>query len=237
MIHALSWWLGIEILGLAALPLAWRLFRNLPDRGYPLAKPLGILLTSYLVWLSCSFGFLANTRSAIVVCLLVVAALSALYYWRGRGTSGSGTARESGNGRPGLLEFTRRNRQLIVANEVLFAVAFGLWVVVRAYNPEIAGTEKPMDFAFLNAILRSEYFPPLDPWLSGFAISYYYFGYLVMAVVTKLSGVPSEVAFNLAIALLLALAANGAFSLTYNLVAHHRQGRRGGAALPTDYGA
>ncbi|HEM60715.1 MAG TPA: hypothetical protein ENO24_00325, partial [Chloroflexi bacterium] len=102
--------------------------------------------------------------------------------------------------------------------------------------PEIAGTEKPMDFAFLNGILRSEYFPPLDPWLSGFAISYYYFGYLMVAVLTRLSGVASEVAFNLAIALLFALAASGGFSLTYNLVARHQKNRNGGAALPTAFG-
>jgi YYY domain-containing protein len=237
MIHAFSWWLGIEILGLAALPLAWRLFRNLPDRGYPLAKPLGILLTSYLVWVSCSFGFLANTRSAILLCLLVVAALSALWYFRGRATSAREAGLESGHGPAGLLGFIRDNSRLIVANEVLFAVAFGLWVLVRAYNPEIAGTEKPMDFAFLNGILRSEYFPPLDPWLSGFAISYYYFGYAIVAVLTRLSGVPSEVAFNLAIALLFALAASGAFSLTYNLVARHQEGGKKGAALPTAFGA
>jgi len=237
LIHALSWWLGIEVLGLAALPLAWRLFRNLPDRGYPLAKPLGILLTSYLMWVLCSLGFLANTRSAILLCLAVVAALSALWYFRGRAASAREAGLESEHGSPGLLEFIRRNQRLIVANEVLFAVAFGLWVLVRAYNPEIAGTEKPMDFAFLNGILRSEYFPPLDPWLSGFAISYYYFGYAIVAVLTRLSGVPSEVGFNLAIALLFALAASGAFSLTYNLVARHREGRNKGAALPTAFGA
>ncbi|HJX37619.1 MAG TPA: DUF2298 domain-containing protein, partial [Anaerolineae bacterium] len=227
----------VEVLGLAALPLAWRLFRNLPDRGYALAKPLGILLTSYLVWLACTFGLLANTRSAILLCLLVVAGLSAMFYLYRRNDSGSDAGSEEWNGSAGLLDFVRRRPWLIVANEVLFALAFGLWVVVRAYNPEIAGTEKPMDFAFLNGILRSVYFPPLDPWLSGFAISYYYFGYLIVAVLTRLSGVPSEVAFNLAIALLFALAASGAFSLTYNLVAHHRARETGGRGLPTAFGA
>jgi YYY domain-containing protein len=233
MTYALSWWLAVEILGLAALPLAWRLFRNLPDRGYALAKPLGMLLTSYIFWLAVSLHLFANSRVSLVFCVLLVAVgAGALHYWRGRSsTSGTGGTSE------GLVQFLRHNLGMIAANEILFLVAFAVLTLVRAYNPEISGTEKPMDFAFLNAILRSEYFPPLDPWLSGFAISYYYFGYLIVAVVTRLSGVPSEVAFNLAIALLFALTANGAFSLTYNLVCRHRERESGGRALPIAFGA
>ena len=225
MTHVFVWWLAVQILGLAALPVAWRLFRNLPDRGYALAKPLGILLTSYLFWLAVSFGFLANTRTAIVLCMVLLAGCSALLYL---GKGGRWRA---------IFSWLRQNLGLIVTHELVFAVALGLWALVRAYNPEISGTEKPMDFAFLNAILRSEYFPPLDPWLSGFAISYYYFGYLIMAVLTRLSGVPSEIGFNLAIASLFALTASGAFSLTYNLVSGHgdQGGKRQGVA--TAFGA
>jgi YYY domain-containing protein len=233
MTHAISWWLAVEVLGLAALPLAWKLFRDLPDRGYALAKPLGMLLVSYLFWLAVSFNLLANSRAAIVICILLVAGVSALLYYRRNGSLRTEGTLSVG----GLLQFVRGNLGLIAKNELLFAVAFGVWVLVRAYNPEISGTEKPMDFAFLNAILRSEYFPPLDPWLSGFAISYYYFGYLIMAVLARLSGVPSEVAFNLAIALLFALTANGAFCLTYNLVSKHREGRSRRDAFATAFGA
>jgi YYY domain-containing protein len=232
----LSWWLAVEILGLAALPLAWRLFRHLPDRGYALAKPLGLLLTCYLFWMSGSLGLLANTRVAILFCTLVVAGASLWVSWTKR-LPGSEDGDQAGAPAPGgLAQFLRDNLHVVLANEVLFAVALALWAVVRAYNPAISGTEKPMDFAFLNAILRSEYFPPLDPWLSGFAISYYYFGYMIVAMLTRLTAVPSEVAFNLAIALLFALTANGAFSLTYNLVARHREGEGKGSALPMAFG-
>jgi len=233
MIHAISWWLAVEALGLAALPLAWRLFRNLPDRGYALAKPLGMLLTSYLFWVAVSLGVLANSRVAIVLCLLVVGAGSLLILLGRRGFGTTEDAPEAG----GLRQWLRSNLGLILTNELLFAIGFGVLTMVRAYNPEISATEKPMDFAFLNGILRSETFPPLDPWLSGFGISYYYFGYLIVAVVTRLSGAPSEVAFNLAIALLFALTASGAFCLTYNLVHRHREGESRGGALPTAFGA
>ena len=64
---------------------------------------------------------------------------------------------------------------------------------IRSSQP---GGEKFMEIAFLNAILNSQHFPPLDPWLSGFAISYYYFGYVMMAVLTRLSGAVSGVALT-----------------------------------------
>lgn len=231
MPYVIIWWIAVEILGLAALPLAWRLFRNLPDRGYALSKPLGILLTSYLFWLAVSFGILSNTSVAIVFVMLLVAAGSALLYVRER------RARPSGSPEDNPLSFLRQNLRLVISSELVFTVSFVLWAVVRAYNPEISATEKPMEFAFLNAILRSEHFPPLDPWLSGFAISYYYFGYVMVAMLTRLTGVPSEVAFNLAIAVLFALTTSGAFSLTYNLVAGHGQREEKRKGLAIGFGA
>jgi len=199
------WWLIIEILGLIALPLTVRLFRHLPDRGYALAKPLGLLSVSYVLWIGATFGLLHNSVGGIIFSILAVGAFSGWFYTRGEKNSN-------------LLTLLRERSWAIVASESLFVLAFSLWALYRAYNPEIAGTEKPMEFGFLNAILRSETFPPHDPWLSGFAISYYYFGYLMMAVLTKLSGVPSNITFNLGIALLFALTMTGAFSLVYNLV-------------------
>ncbi len=44
-----------------------------------------------------------------------------------------------------------------------------------------------MELAFINAILRSPAFPPHDPWLSGYAISYYYFGYVLVAMIARLA--------------------------------------------------
>jgi uncharacterized membrane protein len=93
--------------------------------------------------------------------------------------------------------------------ELLFLVAFAGWAFVRSTNPEIAGTEKPMELAFINAILRSPTFPPHDPWLSGYSISYYYFGYVLVAMLAKLTAVPGGVAFNLGVSLVFALTAIG----------------------------
>lgn len=102
--------------------------------------------------------------------------------------------------------------------EVIFAVAFVIWAFIRANNPEIEFTEKPMELAFINGILQSERFPPIDPWLSGYAISYYYFGYVLLTVFTWLSGVSTGVAFNLGNALWFGLCTLAAYSILFNML-------------------
>ena len=77
-----SWWALLQILGLAAWPLSFRLFRWLPDRGYMLAKPLGLLLVSYTLWLLASFRILPNTPIGILIALILVAGLSVWVYRR-----------------------------------------------------------------------------------------------------------------------------------------------------------
>ena len=221
MFYVVIWWLIIGVLGWLVWPLAFHLLRNLPDRGYAFAKSLGLLLVSYVFWLLSNGDFLGNTWGGIVLAALVVAALAAAYYrWRGT------------DDEIGLWDWLRANWRPVLAVELVFAVAFGGWALYRAYTPDIAATEKPMEFAFLNAILRSDRFPPYDPWMSGYAISYYHFGYIIMAMLTKLSGVPSSYAFNLGIALLFALTVTGAYGVVFNLVAAAGRGRgRKGQAI------
>lgn len=208
ILPVILFWLTIQLFALATLPLTWRLLRWLPDRGYALAKPLGLLLVTFVLWLGASFGFLRNSAGGVLLALLVVASLSLWVSWRERGG-------------PSLRSWLRQNLHIVVATELLFLGALLAWAYFRAFDPAISGTEKPMELAFLNGVLRSERFPPMDPWLSGFAISYYYFGYVMLAVLTQITGVPAAYAFNTGLATWFALVATAAFSVAYNLVKTH----------------
>jgi hypothetical protein len=81
------------------------------------------------------------------------------------------------------------------------------FLAIRALNPEIQWGEKPMDFAFLNTLLRAETLPPPEPWLAGAPLSYTYFGHYALAAVGKLLGIHAGVLFNLGIASTAALTA------------------------------
>ncbi|MGD1995276.1 MAG: DUF2298 domain-containing protein [Anaerolineae bacterium] len=199
----LRWYFTLQLFGLAALPLTLRLFRRLPGRGYAFARPLGLLAGGWLFWLFSVFGWLPNAAGSVLVALGLLAAFGTALWLRSSEDA-----------------FSLPWRHVLIV-EGLFAVAFIAWCLVRAHMPRIetAGGEKWMEIAFVNAILRAPRFPPHDPWLSGFAISYYYFGYLMMGMVIHLSAVPSTIAFNLGIAALFALTCTGSYGLLYALLA------------------
>lgn len=204
MISFVLWYVVLALVGVATFPLAYRFLPSLPDRGYTLARALGLLVWGYLFWLLTSLGALQNNSGGILTAFLLVVACSIYLGWKDRFSE--------------MLSWLRDHRQLILTSEILFLAAFALMAFIRAANPEISGTEKPMELAFINAILHSPTFPPHDPWLSGYAISYYYFGYVLVAMLCRITGVTSGVGFNLALALWFALTALGAYGVLYNLL-------------------
>ncbi len=225
-LFAFRWYLVVQAFGLAALPLCLRLFRHLPDRGYGVSKPLGLLLAGWAFWLLTTFGWLHNTAGGILVALTLLAAAGLALQLTNHPPNHPTTQSPSlPVTQSPSLPTTQLPWRTILFTEAVFALTFTTCCLVRAYMPRIetTGGEKWMEIAFLRAILRSDTFPPHDPWLSGFAISYYYFGYLIVSMLIRLAAVPPSIAFNLGIATLFALACTGAFSLVYNLIAAKRQ--------------
>ncbi len=203
------WWLVSTLLGLLAFPVAWKVFDRLPDRGFGFSRALGLLAAGYLLWIGASLGVLRNDAGGAALAVVLLAGLGV---WVAANHS-----RE-------LMRWCRENWKSLLSMEVVFLLAFALWAFVRANNPDIVATEKPMELAFLNSILRSPAFPPRDPWLSGYAISYYYFGYVLLALLSRLAGTTASVTFNLGNALWFALTALGAYALVFNLLSR-RDGR------------
>jgi YYY domain-containing protein len=210
---AIAWWVVVGAAGLAAFPLLFVGVPQLHDRGYGLARCLGLLLLAYLTWVAASLRIMPNTRETIVrLALLLVLA-----------GGGVGWAR-----RKELWRFVRHRWRLLLLTEGLAAALFVLWIIVRLLNPDlwhpIVGGEKPMDFAYLNAVMKSTWFPPYNPWFSGSYINYYYFGFVIVGTLIKLMGTVPAIAYNLAVPLLFALTGVGAFSAAHNLFGRHRRG-------------
>ncbi len=205
----LVWWLWTAFLGVLAFPIAFRVFPRLADRGYALSRAFGLLVSGYALWLGGSIGVVRNDFPGAIAAVLVLAGGGLL--------AGAGRWKD-------LRAWIRQHRSTVVWTEALFLLAFVGWAVVRAANPEIVATEKPMELAYLNAVLSSPRFPPHDPWLSGFAISYYYFGYILLGLLARLTTTPAGVAFNLGNALWFALTCLGAWTILFSLL-QPRDGR------------
>ena len=203
MQDALIWFLLLELTAAVALPWAFVLFRFLPDRGLTLAKPAALLLFSYALWVLSLAHIWPNTQLTVWA-IFMVAFVGSVWLTRRRWEE--------------LREFLRNNWPVLLTAELIFTGLFALWAFVVSGAPSISHTEKPMDFMLLNAAHQARYFPAEDLWLSGHSISYYYFGHIIVAFLTSLSGVVSSTAYNLGVATIPALAGAVAFGLLFNLV-------------------
>ena len=214
-VGVMVWYVAVGVLGLFAFPILFVVVPGLADRGYGLARTLGVLLLSFLIWFPASFRVLPFTREAVVLMVIVLAAIGGLI---ARARWGA------------VKDFLRRNARLILIEEIVFAAAFLLFLLLRYGNPDLwnpwRGGEKPMDFAYFNAVIKSQYFPPYDPWFSGGFMTYYYYGWVMLASLVKLLGIVPAIAYNIAVPTIYALAAMGTFS-----VAHGIASRFGARAL------
>ena len=214
----LAWLLVVEGLAILAFPLVFAICRPLPDRGWLLSKALGPLFAGLVVWLLASLRWMEFSKVSVGVGALVVFALSVAVLVRERAS---------------IKSYVANHWRTIAIGEAVFLVAFFAFLLVRMANPDLwhpfRGGEKPMDLAYLNAVVRSTFMPPYDPWFAGGYLNYYYWGQFLVATIIHATGIGSGVAFNLAIPWFFALAAGASFSLVYNLVESTR--RRFGPGL------
>ncbi|MEZ4505772.1 MAG: DUF2298 domain-containing protein [Thermomicrobiales bacterium] len=191
----ITWYLALQLMALAAIPLCWRALNRLPDRGYAVAKSVGLAGAAIFGWLLASLHIVDWGRPAVAIGIIMVAMLSVLA--------------SAGNWRQIWVDL-KFGWRWILAAEVIFLAAFLVFVYFRSVNPDLwhpaRGGEKPMEFAYFNAIIKSTHFPAYDPWFAGGYINYYYFGWVLFAAITRLTGVIPAVAFNLSVATVFALA-------------------------------
>jgi YYY domain-containing protein len=225
MTSFISWYLLLTLLGWLTVPLAYRLFPALADRGYTLARTFGLLVWGYVFWLAASLGIAQNDRGGLLLGLIVLGGLSAWAFMTADDRPQTANSTVGGDslglsqGQHPALAWLKRNLKLVFVTELLFLYAFAFLAFFRASNPEIVGTEKPMELMMIQGVMSSPEFPPRDLWLSGYSISYYHFGYVLTAMLAKFTGVPATVAFNLMLALIFGLAAIGTYGILYNLLA------------------
>ncbi|MDF1500884.1 MAG: DUF2298 domain-containing protein [Anaerolineales bacterium] len=208
---AVLWWLSIALMGLIFFPVTYLVFNRFADRGYAISRLIGLLLFGWLTWMLGSLG-ISVTRRTLLVVLGSFALLSAgiAYFKRGE-----------------FANFFRTQWREVLWIEVFALLFFLVDLGIRYGNPDLwhpaKGGEKPMDFSYLNAVIKSTVYPPYDPWYAGGYINYYYYGFILVGLPIKLIGLVPVVAYNLVIPTLFSLLALVAYSVGYHLLALWRE--------------
>jgi len=202
----LIWGIAIVLMGLMSTPITLMLFKNLPDKGYGFSKILGMSMVGFIVWFAVSWEILQFTSTTIIISSLGVLAINILVFTFKRKE---------------IIPLIKQNWKLLMLQEMIFAIAFIAFVILRTMNPDLwhpyRGGEKPMELAHINALTRSLYLPPYDPWYSGGILNYYYYGHFLVTNLIKICGIVPTVAFNLAVPTFFAMAVAGSFSLGFNI--------------------
>jgi len=203
-LYIISWFLIIEIIGLISFPIVLFACPNLNDKGYSISKTLGILLLTFMTWILVSLHILKFGLFSILFSGLIITIIAVLLSYKYRMNP---------------LELLKEHKNIILKNELVFTISFLVFLLILVKNPNIfySYSEDFMDYGFIKAILRTEYFPPADPWYAGSSLTYYYGGHLIIAIMTLLSGVPSFIAYNIAGAMFFALTVLASYGLGYNL--------------------
>lgn len=177
------WWLTAGLLGAAFMPVTSALFEGFQDKGWMFSKAAAIAVCGFLTWFLTAVGLVPFTSLSCTVVTLVCVALS-LFWGRRRETKGKK-----------CFPWEMRNR--IFWQEAVFFFVFLMWTYFAGFHPEAYGTEKYMDYGFMEAMMRSTELPAVDLWYSQGTINYYYGGQYFAVFLTKLTHTRVEDTYNL----------------------------------------
>lgn len=205
IIIVVQWFLALLVVGFVGFPITSLLFPKWHDHGYLFSKAVGMALVSWCVYIFGMTHIIPFGMLSIGISFVLVFGLGMIL---------------SKSHKIILLKKT------FLLEEIFFFVALLFWSWIKAHEPSLRGLEKFMDYGFMNSILQGKYFPPVDMWYPPYPINYYYFGHLVTAVLTKLSGIDLMITYNLMLASIFAWCFTMSYSIGKQLI-----GRVGGGIL------
>lgn len=212
----LTWWLLAGVMGIVAMPVTGRLFGEFDDKGWMFSKIVAVAVTGFLTWFLVAVRLLEFTSS---VCVGVTVVCGLLCLLLGKSQH-----------KKGIECLPMGHLELVYWEEILFFAFFLLWTYLAGFHPAAYGTEKFMDYGFMEAMMRSTTLPAVDLWYSEGTINYYYGGQYFAVFLTKLTGTKVELTYNLMRTFVAGLAFALPFSLVYQMT-KDRMGKKAAGAV------
>ena len=209
-----TWWLLALFMGMVAMPVTGRLFEGFEDKGWLFSKVFAIAVTGFLTWFLVAVELLPFTTAVCIGVSVVCGIISAVLFHVQL--------------KKGIECYPAGKMQLIIREELLFFGIFLLWTYLAGFRPQAYGTEKFMDYGFMEAMMRSKTLPARDLWYSQGTINYYYGGQYFAVFLTKLTGSRVEVTYNLMRTFVAAFAFVFPFSLVRQMAKDRLYGRMSG---------
>ncbi len=163
-------------------------FNRLSDRGYSIAKILGLFTIGYVLFLLATLKIMPLSFKSLPLVFFAWAGINIFLE----------------------LKYKIVSRHLpccrqILLIEIAFITLMGFWVYIRAHQPQIYEIERFMDFGFIQALFNSTTLPLNDIWFLGKPLTYYYFGHFLGYVMLSLSKIPLVPGFFVLVSWLFAL--------------------------------
>ena len=155
-----TWWLLALFMGMIAMPLTGRLFDGFEDKGWLFSKVLAIAITGFLTWFLVAVEILPFTFASCAGVSVFCGAICVILFHVQQ--------------KHGIECIPTGKMHLIFREELLFFGIFLLWTYLAGFRPQAYGTEKFMDYGFMEAMMRSKTLPARDLWYSQGTINYYY---------------------------------------------------------------
>lgn len=212
-VPVVAWYLALQIAAGPFVPILWRIFPWLPDRGYAAAKTIGIFSIGWAPWWLATLRWLEFGLVAIAVPWLAAVIVGALIL----------------RAHPRrFLAGLRGAWRWIVTTELLLLGGYLAALWSRTHHPDLwvpgrVGTQL-QNMATFNAMSLTPFYPAYDPWLADGVIHDFTFGFMPWAALTRLTGIVPETAFSLTLAMLAALVVVNAWMAAAVLIARFRPG-------------
>lgn len=217
-----NWWGSMILLGIIFLPLAGSVFKGFADRGWLFAQIIGLAVSGWLMWLLASVRLVRFSFGGCVLSVALCAILNGfLWLFMYRLRSDKSTAHTNLR-RIFSYSFDIHALNHILLTELLFTGFFIFWLYIKGFQPEAYGTtERLMDFGIMEALWKSDYMPPVDMWLSGEPLNYYYVGQFMGTFLSKLSRTGVGYGYNFTLMTIAAMAMAMPASIVFNMCRDH----------------